>query len=189
MRFFSFLLVGLIAFPAFSAWQLDNQHSSLSFISIKKGDVGEVHQFTQLKGGVSEQGKIEFIVDLSSVNTKIDIRNERLKKYLFEINLFPKATFSAQLDKSVFEKIAAGTSKVLTLSGQLDLHGQKQAIKVDVLIAKLSNSALVVSSLQPILIKAKDYHLVAGISKLRELANLPSISNVVPVSFVLSFNK
>jgi hypothetical protein len=57
------------------------------------------------------------------------------------------------------------------------------------MVAKLSDKQFIVSSLQPILLNAKNFSLVAGVQKLQELAKLPSISNAVPVSFVLTFNR
>ncbi len=187
MRIISVLFTLFVAFPAFCDWHLENELSSLSFVTIKKADVGEVHEFTELSGNINKQGQVEFSVNLSSVNTNIDIRNERMKKYLFNIGMFPKALFSAQLDQAALKAIKTGSSALMKLAGTIDLHGQKQAVTTKVLVAKLSDKQLVVSSMQPILIKAKDFKLIDGISKLRELAHLPSISNVVPVSFVLTF--
>jgi len=189
MRILSLLLITLITFPAFSAWQLDNQLSSFNFVTIKKGDVGEVQKFTQLAGTVSQNGKVEFTIDLTSVDTKIDIRNERIKKYLFNTDVFPKAAFTTQLGNTAISSIKVGSSKALKVSGEIDLHGQKQLVELQVLVSKLSNKQLVVTSMEPILIKAKSFKLVQGINKLRELAKLPSISNLVPVNFVLTFKQ
>jgi hypothetical protein len=47
----------------------------------------------------------------------------------------------------------------------------------------------VVTTLQPVIIKAEDFALVAGINKLKSLASLPSIAYSVPVSFVLTFTE
>jgi len=180
--------IGLAAFPALSAWQLDNQHSSLSFISIKKADAAEAHHFNQLSGSLDDSGKINFAIDLLSVDTNIAVRNERMKEFLFNTELFPRASFTAQLDMNKFNQIAVGATGLLKLSGEIDLHGQKQKVIVDVLVAKLSNKSFVVSSMKPLLLNAQRFGLAAGVKKLQELAKLPSISNAVPVSFVLTFN-
>ena len=189
MRFIFVLLTTVMAFPALSAWQLDNQNSRLSFVTIKKSHVAEVSKFEQLKGSVDNSGKVAFNIELASVNTNIGIRDDRMKEHLFNTKLFPSATFTSQLDMAAFKKIAVGKTAILPLSGSIGLHGQNQQVNVDVLVAKLTKNSFVVSSLQPVVIKASGFDLVKGINKLKELAGLPSISNVVPVSFVLTFNQ
>ena len=183
------LLVSLATFPAYSAWLLDNQSSKLSFVSIKKGDIAEVHHFSRLAGKVNKSGLVDFAVDLSSVETKIAIRDDRMKQYLFNVALFPKAYFKTKLDMQVIGKLASGKTLIMPLSGSISLHGQKQEVSTEILVAKLGQDKFVVTSLQPVIINAKSYDLVAGVAKLQELAGLPSISNAVPVNFVLSFNQ
>jgi len=183
------LVISLIAFPAFSAWQLDNDKSSLTFISIKKSDVAEVHHFNQLVGNVDNSGKVSFVIDLISVDTNIAVRNERMKEFLFNTDVFPKAKFTTQLDMAKFNAIAKNSSGVMKLTGEIDLHGNIQKVIVDVLVAKLSDSQFIVSSMKPVLLNAQKFGLDTGVQKLKELAKLPSISNAVPVSFVLSFNQ
>lgn len=46
-----------------------------------------------------------------------------------------------------------------------------------------------VSSFQPIIINANEFGLVAGVDKLRDIAGLSSISQAVPVSFVLTLTQ
>jgi hypothetical protein len=46
-----------------------------------------------------------------------------------------------------------------------------------------------VSSRKPVIVNAASVDLADGIEALREVANLPSISKAVPVSFVLTFEE
>jgi len=163
---------------------LDNSLSSLSFVSVKKGTVGEVHTIDKLSGSLSNDGNLVVKLDLSSVNTGIDIRNERMLEHLFETKNNPIATISA--------KISGGrpANGVSTITGtlNLDLHGIKKDIDFNVVAVK-SGDNLVVSSAKPIIIQASDFKLVAGIQKLQELAKLPSIATAIPVNFILVFTK
>ena len=77
----------------------------------------------------------------------------------------------------------------MKLQGDIDLHGEKHKVEVSVLVSKLSENNLVVSSMKPVLLNAKSFKLDAGVTKLKELAVLPDVSNAVPVSFVLSFSR
>ncbi|OQX14641.1 MAG: hypothetical protein BWK73_09005 [Thiothrix lacustris] len=46
-----------------------------------------------------------------------------------------------------------------------------------------------VTTVAPIVLNAADFDLAAGLTALREIAGLTSISNAVPVTFFLSFVK
>lgn len=186
MRFI-LLLISFISIPAFSAWQLDNEKSTLSFVSIKKNTVAENHTFNELSGGVDDKGLVKIVINLTSVNTHVGIRDDRMKENLFNTAIFPKAVFTTQLGIDEITKTPKGTSKQLSVTGLLDLHGHQQQITFEILLVKLSDGGLVVASLQPIIVNAEAFELVAGINKLQELANLPSISAAIPVSFVATF--
>ena len=58
-------------------WTLDGEASKLAFGSVKKDAVGESHHFSGLSGGVAD-GIATISVDLASLETWIDIRNERM---------------------------------------------------------------------------------------------------------------
>jgi len=83
--------------------------------------------------------------------------------------------------------VAVGERVVKTVELSLNLHGQLKTLQAIVQIVGLSNGALGVSSVKPILLNAADFELGAGIEKLMDVAKLPSISTAVPVSFNLVF--
>ena len=177
----------LTAFPALSQWQVDADNSLVTITTTKKQHVMENHRFTNISGEINDSGKVSFVIDLNSIDSKIAIRDQRMQQLLFKTGTFPKAIFTSQLDKKQLKNIPAGLSKTLTLTGEINLHGQKQQLTFDVMVSKLSQKSLLVTSLQPLLIKAEDFKLVAGVNKLKEIASLPSIGYTVPVSFVLTF--
>lgn len=186
---FSALLLSLFVHSAMaSQWQLDPNNSQLNFISTKKISVSEIHQFTQLSGSVDEMGNATIDIDLASVDTKIDIRNERMRKYLFNTDMFPKAQLTAQIEPATLDAIAEGASTTLTIDATLNLHGQSVPLVIDVAVTRLVGAKLSVVSLQPVLLNVADFNLVAGVDKLTELAGLPSISYTVPVTFYLTFS-
>ncbi|WLQ12832.1 YceI family protein [Hahella aquimaris] len=184
------LLAGLccISSSVFANWQLNNEESKLSFISIKATDVAEVHHFGQLSGSISDAGEAVLEIDLNSVATNIDIRNERMKKELFQTGQFPKATYSVKLDPELLKKATPGASIVTSLDGSLELHDVKKEVKAEVVINRVSDKQVVVSTLQPLVINAADFALKDGVMKLKDIAKLPSISISVPVTFNLTFD-
>lgn len=169
-------------------WQLDNDQSQLNFISVKKGNVAEVHRFDRLSGSLSDGGAFTVEIDLESVNTNIDIRDQRMREFLFNSIDFPSASLSAQVAPKVVNDLTAGMSRTATVAAELSLHGQKQKLDIDVVVTKLSDDTLMLISAKPIVLNVSDFDLVQGIEKLRELAGLPSISHAVPISFYLTLN-
>jgi polyisoprenoid-binding protein YceI len=179
----------ILSLPALASWQLDNEQSKLSYTSIKNEQVAEVNYFKQLSGTISERSEVLFEVNLLSVETNILLRNERLQQFLFETNLYPKARFIAELPKDLINSVKVGESKAHQLSGVINLHGVIKDVSVEVMVSRLADNKLVVSSVMPLLIKAQDFNLEAGIAKLQEIAKLPGITSTVPVQFTLTFKQ
>lgn len=181
------LTCALTSTSTLAAWQLDNNNSLLNFISVKKGSVAENHRFTSIAGNINNQGKVSIEVDLASVNTKISVRDERMKKFVFETDKYTTALFHAQLDNTIFEKLNIGESYTTGVKGTLSIHSQSQEAMIEVQVIKLKGNKLLINTVTPFFIKADDFGMIAGINKLKELASLPSIDYVVPVSFSVTF--
>ncbi|MGL4223138.1 MAG: YceI family protein [Shewanella sp.] len=179
----------LISFSCFAQWQVTEQGSRVSFVSVKKGDIAEVHHFKQLKGMLNDNGQFELTVPLVSVATGIDVRDERMQNLLFEVSLYPELKLSSQVDSKMLKELAVGESKLAEIDGKIALHGKQQTKTFSVIVTKVSDNKLMVSSFQPIIVNANEFDLVAGVDKLRDIAGLSSISQAVPVSFVLTLTK
>ena len=185
------LAVGLLSCLSWSVqadWVLDNTNTAVSFVTIKSDHIAEINRFKQVSGTINEQGQAEVKIDLTSVDTLIPIRDERMQALLFKTETYTHATITAQLDASKLDGLASGQMMALELAGQLNLHGVDQEIKTTVTVSRLSDAKLLVASQKPIIINADKYKLANGVNKLREIAGLPSISYAVPVNFILSFN-
>jgi len=178
----------LLSSTAQAHWSLVNDSSTLSFVTVKADHVGEVHTFDHLSGTIDDDGSVEITIELASVNTLIDIRNERMQNMLFETNLFPEATIAGTIDLDGVTSMAAGATESATISFDLDIHGESNSYNADVLITRLENG-VVASTLKPILVTADAHGLVSGVEALREVAGLPSISRAVPVSFTVVFDQ
>lgn len=173
--------------PCIAAWSLDNDASQVSFVSVKAGDAGEVHRFTEISGELTAEGSASVTIQLASVDTLIPLRDERMREMLFQTNLFPTASLSTNIDMDALAALAPGDSMDMTANLTLDLHGQQISLVTEMIVARLGDHRLMVSSRKPLIVNAASVDLVKGIEALREIANLPSISKAVPVSFVLSF--
>jgi len=182
------LLAGFTLITSASEWLIDNDHSQLNFISTKKVNIAEVHQFTELRGGLDASGQFSVNINLASVDTHISIRDSRMAEFLFEIESYATATLSANIDLEALDAIPLGASSRMSVGATLELHGESKALELDVIITRLIGGQLSVVSAQPVILNTADFSLVAGVDKLREIAKLPSISQAVPVSFYLILN-
>lgn len=176
------LSFALLSGTAMADWVLDNTQSALYFVSIKSDHIAETHTFKTLSGGITKAGQGSLNIDLASVSTNIDIRDQRMREQLFDTQKFATASVSVDLSKT---GVKPG---IQTVNVTLDLHGVKKEIPATVAITEVGNTVQVVT-VAPIMLNAADFDLAAGVTALREIAELPSISNAVPVTFFLSFVK
>ena len=183
-------LFALIVFigSANAHWSLDNAASTLSFVTVKAEHVAEVHTFDVLSGSIDDAGEVKIPIELASVNTMIQIRNERMQAMLFETNLFPDANITGKVDLEAITAMKPGASEVMQIEIALSLHGASIALTAELMVTRLE-SGVMASTLKPIIVTADSAGLVAGVEALREVAGLPSISRSVPVSFTLVFNQ
>ncbi len=178
----------LLSPSTFANWQINNELSRVNFVSIKKNTVGEAHYFKKLSGSLSDDGKFTVTINLASVETLIPIRNERMQKYLFHTDIFPSLNLTADLSKHL-KNLKTGHSQLIKTSANLVFNGVNKKIIVEVLATQQHNGDINIASLMPIIIKPSDFKLSEGVEKLQSLAKLPSITQSVPVSFVLTLVK
>mgnify|MGYP002628065276 FL=1 len=176
-----------VAAPSPTAWVLDNDGSSLYFLSIKAEHVVETHSFTSLSGQV-DATSATVDIDLSSVDTAVELRDERMLEFLFEVGSFASASVTADVTGLALADLSAGESITTKLPFTLDLHGASNNMTAAVQLTQLADGALRIQTTSPVNVNAGDYSLVDGVNKLRELAGLPSVSYAVPVTFNLLFN-
>lgn len=187
----SILIISLLflSLVAHAGYKLDSAKSSLHFVSIKKGTVGEVHSFEKLNGSISDEGVANVNIELASVKTNIEIRDGRMKSLLFETDVFPTAGVSVSIGAAQLASIEVGDVVTMPLALTLDLHGISKVIQTELQIIGLGGGVLLVNTIKPVMLNAFDYRLGEGVKKLMEAANLPSIASAVPVSFSLVFKR
>lgn len=171
----------------FADWELLNDESSLHYVSIKNSKAGEINSFKTLAGSVSDNGTVSLTINLTSLETNIPIRNERMQDMLFQVGEFAEARISGMVDLARVSKLEVGETYRDSITLNLSLHGVSKEVTSGVQITKLAHDKMLVSSLEPVLVNAEDYGLAEGIEALRVVASLPTISTVVPVTYSLVF--
>ena len=183
----AFLLLAGSTASANANWYLDGESSRLSFISTKNPNISEVQRFLVLHGKVDPKGLAQVQVELESVNSGVPLRDERMRKELFEIQTFPEALITTQIDLRPINDLAPGAQLELRLPLTVDLHGKQHTYNAELLATRLDDRRFQVVTLEPLVINAEDFDLAPGLENLRKLADLSAISLSVPVGAVLIF--
>lgn len=184
------LALSLFALPwaAQAAWRIDPQSSELYFVTTKAPKAGvaaiqEIQHFGKFEGGLSDAGAVSFSVDLSSVDTKIPLRDERIRDQLFKVGEHALASFGAKLDPTLVSKLKPGEWKDLELAGTLQLSGASQPVTAKLRVVRLAGTKLLVSTREPLLLNLQSFGLQSGVETLKTLANLELLSATAPVDF------
>lgn len=172
-----------------TAWRLDPATSRLVYVSVKAGEIAENNRFDTLAGNVAADGTASLEIALASVNTGVDIRNERMRDIFFQVADNPTATVTAKLDPAAFAGLAVGQSLLRPLKAQLAIKGIEQEVETEVLVTRASADRVVVVPTAPVIISTDMFGLTDELGELRALAQLPSITPAVPVTFTLAFTR
>ena len=182
------LLITLVATGSAQAGWDVTASSRVGFVSIKNNSIGENNVFEQVTGSISDAGHVALSIDLTSVETGVGIRNERLQRMLFEVGKFPTAMVQATLSASQLDALKAGDNVSETVQVTVSLHGMS-VDKLAPLTVGVSEDGLRVTSTQPIVVTAKDFGLESGVAALQAIAGLNAISQSIPITVDLSLRK
>ncbi len=187
------LLTGLcllvFANAAGADWLLLPQQSSLVFASIKNGSVFESHTFGRYEGELDDAGSASLRIDLTSVDTAIEIRDQRMREKLFDTPRFATATYSATLPQFDPEQLSVGEQQTFEIAGALSLHGVEHPLPATLTVYRLGDRHLLVATAKPVVVDTATFGLQRGVEALREIAGLNAIAATVPVNFNLVFEK
>ena len=175
------------AVPQDASWSLDSTASRIAFASIKAGEVIETHFFPGLTGEITADGQAMVSVPLDQVETKIDLRNERMREMFFQTGEFPTAVIRTAVIAQAFSALATGERRQTEIDGTLSLHGAEAPIFVDAYVTRIAPTRIEIESAAPVIVYVSDFGLEAGLEALRDVAGLPAITSAVPVTFTFVF--
>ena len=175
--------------PFSGGWTLQPEMSNLTFQSVKKQTVVESSSFATLEGEIGPTGSTEVRVLLDSVDTKIDLRNVRMRFLFFETFKFPTATITTQIDAALLNDLSDVRRKTVPVTYTMDLHGVKKTYDAEVFVTLLTQDTVSVASRTPISVSVADFNLMEGLGKLQEAANVDIIpSATVSFDFIFARN-
>lgn len=189
-RLMTLMMMGLLATgSALADWSLDPARSFVTYVTIKSKDVAENNRFQEMHGQIDADGQAVITLMLDSVETLVPIRNERMREILFETTNYKEAQLTAKIDPKAIASLGVGEIARVTAEGNLTLHGKTQAVTLSMVASKLAENRLMVATTEPLIVDAAKFGLSDGVEKLREIAGLASISEAVPVVFVVTFTE
>lgn len=180
----------LAALPGLAlGWEVDPEASRLGFVSIKNGATAESHRFLTLDGAVAEDGTALVYVRLDSVDTGVEIRDERMREMLFETARYPLAVVTAKMDLARFEGLAEGERVTVEAPLTVEAHGATVMIDALLDVTRIGSDAVSVSAAKPAVADARAFGLGDGVERLRQAAGLDAISPAAPVDFDIVFRR
>ncbi len=180
-------LLSLTSVPALAHWSLVPEQSSLHFVTVKNDVIAETSHFDTFEASVDDKGNIEVSIDLASVDTLIELRDQRLRDILFTTENFPKATLSAELGDDYLQDLPMNKPQELDIELTVSLHGQSKTLPAMLTVNKLDDKTVLVATRAPVLVNAQDFALLEGLQQLQTIAGLNSIEPIVPVTGVWTF--
>ncbi len=169
--------------PFSGGWSLNAEASNLSFQSVKNETKVETSGFATFSGGIAPTGAAEIKILLDSVDTKIDLRNVRMRFLFFETFQFPEAVILAQIDPATLSDLSTIRRKTVDLDYSLSLHGVTKTYVAPVVVTLLTDDLVSVATSTPISVPASDFDLMGGVQKLEDAAGV----NIIP-SATVSFD-
>lgn len=181
-KFWALMVVGIVSLsathvaaqsnPFAPGWDLNAEASNIRFQSIKKGNVVESSSFATFEGQISESGAAEVKVLLDSVDTKIDLRNVRMRFLFFETFKFPEAIVRLTLSPSDISDLATVRRKTIPLEFDLELHGETRRLSTNVVVTLLTDDVVSVASDAPLSVGVADFDMIDNLKKLEEAASV-----------------
>ena len=169
---------------------IDNQvHFTSNKTNKQNKTITEESSFATSSAQLSADGVFAMSIDLASVKTNIDLRDERLRDWVFEVAKFPKAEISGKIDMNAIGSLKTGDSLQLKQPLTLDIHGNKLDIDAQLTLKRSADNSISVETTEPVMLDAKKMGMSEGVAKLVEVMALASINEQIPVTFKGTFTR
>ncbi len=179
----------LTSMPSWANWQFVPEHSTVYAISTKAQHIAEVHKFSIASATLTPQGQFSLVIELASVVSGVEHRDQLLRDVLFEVAKYPQVTLTAGVTEQWLADLPLAQVVLLSLPAELQLHGVRQALQLELNVVKLSAEQIWVTNARPVVLDLATFGYTNGLHKLAQLSSLDSIAAMVPMSFSLLLQK
>ncbi|MFB2587986.1 YceI family protein [Acinetobacter sp. c1-l78] len=172
-------------------WVLEK--ANITFTSTKadtqSNQIKEDGLFTAYSGHLDKQGNFNMQIDLSSADTDIAIRDQRIKEWLFETDKFAQARIQATLDPEVINKLDINQKITLEQPLSLNIRGKQVKLNSTLDVTRTSTHTISVVTTKPVELDITKFGMSDGLVRLKEVMGLSDISYIVPVNFQGDFKR
>jgi hypothetical protein len=176
----------LVAASSVSAdWEMVKDESSFSFGTVFNERESEKHTFTEFSGFVQKGGNAKFDINLLSVKTGIEKRDQRIHKILFTRPM--AASYWVRVDTRHIESLPINEPRELVLRGSFIFNKRPTPVPLRVKVTRMKAGRFRVESIGSNVLDASTLGLADKIERLRAAAGLWDISPMVSLEFKLVF--
>ena len=100
-----------------------------------------------------------------------------------------KAMVAGEIDLDEVKDLKPGDTSIVDFEGVLAFAGVNVDVEAEMLVARLAENRVLVSTADFIMVSTEDLGIDAGINQLMSLAKLPGITRVTPVAVRVVFEK
>ena len=119
-------------------------------------------------------------IDLTSVQTFIDIRNERMREFVFAGN--DSATVTAQIDLAALQSLPVGGSGAIETTVTLSLLGTDVPLETELYVLRVAQDRVLVATDGMVFLNMVEAGIDDGITELMGLAKLSGITRTAPIT-------
>ena len=170
-------------------WEAPQAH--ITFLSSKinqeLNSVTEQSQFNSSQAYLDKQGDFKMTIDLNSVQTNIEIRDQRIKDWVFKTAQFATAEIKGKVDMEAINKLAIGETLTFKQPLTLNIHGKELPLEANLSAQRVHADKIMVNTLNPVLLDVKAMDMSKGVMQLVEVMGLKTIVEQIPVSFHAEF--
>jgi len=172
-----------------TAWQIDPAHTAAQFsvkhmmVSTVRGTLGKVSGTIDYDGKSVESLKADVSIDVTAINTGVDMRDKDLKSAnFFEVEKYPTVTFKSK-------KVEPAGGGKFKLVGDLTMHGVTKEVALNVdgpsQVLKQPNGGQRVGASATTTINRKDFGLLYN----RAIEAGPVVGEEIQIQIDIEANK
>jgi len=189
--------------PLSGTYEVVTDDSYVSFTSIKNHEIPVSGKFEQVSGSISipkadspEQSTGKFTLDLTSLDTGVDQRDQNILEFFFEAvgdNIVSKqATFELgpmKATRKLSSPVKLNKPFTLITNGKMSVHGKELDQKMNLTVTRTASNRIQVSTRKPYAFEIKAFEMTEPLNNMMDECDHGAISNAVPIQINLVLQK
>ena len=172
-----------------ASWAYAPEDSGMTFVTIHNGNVGEINTFREISGTVAADGSAELIINLDSIDSANEARDQFYRAVLFDTARFPDMIVAAKIDFNDYKSLAIGERYTELLDMTINLRGFEKTMSYYVMVTRLSADSVLIENKAPLVLNASDFGMLGPLAELQNVEGVHSITPVITATLSFVFEK